>query len=174
MLDKRNSDTVIWFSIRLYAVYNLYIQYTTQNLAGTYMLITARPVVLAGCSLCLTMPVCFRKILWKKESHRTLISWLAAASVAPVRRQKSLRPVKKLGRYIYANYSSPSSASGPLSVSYDTCLFWEEVVKKIKPLGHNQLIGGSFRGVGTEAKVTCVPAEPGRVNAEEDPGGDRE
>ncbi len=59
-------------------------------------------------------------------------------------------------------------------MSYDTCLFWEEVVKKIKPLGHNQLIGGSFRGVGTEAKVTCVPAEPGRVNAEEDPGGDRE
>ena len=107
------------------------IQYTTQNLAGTYMLITARPVVLAGRSLCLTMPVCFRKMLWKKYNHRTLISWLAADSVALLRRQKSLRPVKKLGRYNYANYSSPSSASGPLSVSYDTCLFWEDVVKKI-------------------------------------------
>ena len=60
----------------------------------------------------------------------------------------------KLGRYVYANYSSPSSASGLLSVSKDTCLFWEDVVKKIKPLGHYQLIGGNFRGAGAEAKVT--------------------
>ena len=60
----------------------------------------------------------------------------------------------ELGRYIYANYGSPGSASGLLSVSYNTCMFWEDAVKKRKPLVHNQLIGSRFHGAGAEAKVT--------------------
>ncbi len=74
--------------------------------------------------------------------------------MVPVWRRKSLRLVKKLSRYIYDNYSSSSRTSGPLSVSDDACMFWEDAVKKRKPLDHNQLIGGSFRGAGAEVKVT--------------------
>ncbi len=68
----------------------------------------------------------------KPFDHNQLIasSFYGAGAEAKVTPPSQYCTCVKLGWYIYANNSLPSKARGVLSVSFDTCMFWEDAVKK--------------------------------------------